>query len=192
MRADQSLIAGVDEVGRGPLAGNVVAAAVILDPSRPIDGLRDSKKLSETKRKALDSEIREHALAFAICEASVEEIDTINILHASLLAMKRSVEALQVQPRHVLVDGNRLPNWAYSAEPVVGGDDIHAEIAAASILAKVYRDAQMLELHRQYPEYGLDRHKGYPTKLHLERLAEHGPTIYHRKSFAPVKRFLSQ
>ncbi|MFD1216229.1 ribonuclease HII [Microbulbifer celer] len=184
------LIAGVDEVGRGPLAGDVVAAAVILDPEKPISGLADSKKLSEKKRDYLFDEIREHALSFAVARATVEEIDQLNILHASLLAMHRAVEALQVQPEFVLVDGNRKPQWHYPCDTVVKGDDRVAAIAAASILAKVTRDREMVVLDQQYPGYGLAGHKGYPTKAHMAALETLGPSPVHRKSFAPVRRQL--
>jgi ribonuclease HII len=184
------LLAGVDEVGRGPLAGDVVAAAVILDPARPIAGLRDSKKLSEKKRRDLALLIRERALSWSVARASVAEIDEINILQASLLAMRRAVEGLPVQPEYVLVDGNRLPVWSYASEPVVRGDDQVAEIAAASILAKVQRDGEMVVLDQQYPGYGLARHKGYPTRAHLEALRALGVTPLHRRSFAPVRELL--
>lgn len=184
-------VAGVDEVGRGPLAGDVVTAAVILDPDRPIQGLRDSKKLSETRRQQLAEQIREQALAWSVARASVAEIDELNILQASLLAMHRAVAALVPQPEYVLVDGNRLPRWHYASEPVVKGDDRVAAIAAASILAKVQRDSELVELGRQYPGYGFDRHKGYPTAVHLEALRTLGITPAHRKSFAPVKNLLA-
>ena len=184
------LLAGVDEVGRGPLAGDVVAAAVILHPERPIEGLADSKKLSEKRREALFDEIREKAWSFAIARATVEEIDRLNILHASLLAMHRAVEQLAVQPEFVLVDGNRKPQWHYACDTVVKGDDRVAAIAAASILAKVTRDREMVELDRHYPGYGLAGHKGYPTKVHMEALERLGASPVHRKSFAPVKRQL--
>ena len=183
-------IAGVDEVGRGPLAGDVVAAAVILDPDRPIPGLRDSKKLSETRRQSLAVEIRHSASAWAIARATVEEIDALNILQASLLAMHRAVRALAPQPAYVLVDGNRLPRWAYASEPVVKGDDRVPAIAAASILAKVQRDAELMELDARYPVYGFARHKGYPTAAHLSALREHGVSPVHRRSFAPVRALL--
>ena len=186
------LIAGVDEVGRGPLVGAVVTAAVILDPDNPIEGLRDSKKLSEKKREALDVEIREKALSWAVARAEPEEIDQLNILHASMLAMKRAVDALNVRPDFVLVDGNRLPDWQYQAEAVVKGDDKHAEIAAASILAKVARDNEMKQLHAQYPEYGFDRHKGYPTAAHFAAIERHGVLDCYRKSFKPVQAVLNQ
>lgn len=182
------VIAGVDEAGRGPLAGSVVAAAVILDPENPIAGLNDSKKLSEKKRQLLYGEIQKKSLAWSIAEASVPEIDRLNILHASMLAMKRAVETLELLPTMVLVDGNRIPEIRMDCRAIVGGDALEPAISAASILAKVFRDQQMLEYHRQYPRYGFDRHKGYPTKLHREMLRIHGPTEIHRKSFAPVQQ----
>ena len=179
-------VCGIDEAGRGPLAGPVVAAAVILDPARPIAGLNDSKKLSAKKRDFLADEIRQHAIAWAVAEASVEEIDRINILQASLLAMRRAVEGLKIQPETALIDGNRCPQLACPAEAIVGGDGKVASIAAASILAKTVRDAGMLVLHAEYPMYGFDRHMGYPTALHLQALREHGPSPVHRRSYAPV------
>ena len=185
------LVCGVDEAGRGPLAGPVVAAAVILDPARPIAGLNDSKKLSAKKRMALAGLIRERALAWAVAEASVEEIDQLNILHASMLAMQRAVAALQVTPELALIDGNRCPSLAIPAEAVVQGDAKVAAIAAASILAKTVRDEGMLVLHAQYPHYGFDRHMGYPTAAHCAALAAHGVSPVHRRSFAPVARQLS-
>ena len=185
------LVCGVDEAGRGPLAGPVVAAAVILDPARPIAGLNDSKKLSAKKRVALAGLIRERALAWAVAEASVEEIDQLNILHASMLAMQRAVAALQVTPERALIDGNRCPSLAIPAEAVVQGDAKVAAIAAASILAKTVRDEGMLGLHAQYPHYGFDRHMGYPTAAHCAALAAHGVSPVHRRSFAPVARQLS-
>ncbi len=185
------LLAGVDEVGRGPLAGDVVAAAVILDPARPIAGLADSKKLSEKKRELLFVEIRQKALAWSVARASVEEIDRLNILQASLLAMTRAVETLTVQPEHVLVDGNRLPRWNYRAEAVVKGDDRVPAIAAASILAKVTRDRELVALDAHYPGYGLADHKGYPTAVHLAALQRLGVTPIHRRSFGPVKALCS-
>ncbi|NND67187.1 MAG: ribonuclease HII [Halioglobus sp.] len=188
---EASGIAGVDEVGRGPLAGDVVAAAVILDPERPIEGLRDSKKLTERRREELAVTIRERALSFCVARASVAEIDEINILQASLLAMHRAVRGLDPQPHYVLVDGNRLPQWRYAAEPVVKGDDRVPAIAAASILAKVQRDAELVALDQRFPGYGFAAHKGYPTRRHLEALAELGVTEYHRRSFAPVKKILN-
>lgn len=188
-------VCGVDEAGRGPLAGPVVAAAVILDPARPIPGLNDSKKLSARRRLALADEIRARALAWAVAEASVGEIDRINILQASLLAMQRAVTALAAQhglaPALVLVDGNCCPRLPYPVDAVIGGDGKIAAIAAASILAKTVRDAGMLELHAVYPQYGFDRHMGYPTALHLAALRKHGASPHHRRSYAPVAR-LSQ
>ncbi|MBX2826405.1 MAG: ribonuclease HII [Gammaproteobacteria bacterium] len=190
-KSRHKLIAGVDEVGRGPLAGSVVAAAVILDPRYPIAGLADSKVLTAAKREELDSLIRDRAIAWAIGEASVAEIDEINILHASMLAMRRAVEALSIVPDKVLVDGNRRPDIAHDCEAIVKGDKLFSEISAASIIAKVARDQQMLELHQQHPEFGFDRHKGYPTKAHREALARHGVLPVHRQSFAPVKAVLT-
>lgn len=187
----EGLVCGVDEAGRGPLSGPVVAAAVILDPARPIAGLNDSKKLSAKKRMALAGLIRERALAWAVAEASVEEIDQLNILHASMLAMQRAVAALQVTPERALIDGNRCPSLAMPAEAVVQGDAKVAAIAAASILAKTVRDEGMLVLHAQYPHYGFDRHMGYPTAAHCAALAAHGVSPVHRRSFAPVARQLS-
>ena len=185
------LLAGTDEAGRGPLAGEVVAAAVILDPNRPIEGLADSKKLSEKKREALFVEIQEKALAYGIASASIEEIDEINILHASMLAMSRSVALLSITPEHVLVDGNRIPpNLPCPAEAVVKGDARQAAISAASILAKVTRDRSIVEAASLYPEYGFEKHKGYPTAVHLEALRLHGITPLHRRSFGPVKKIL--
>ena len=184
-------LAGVDEVGRGPLAGDVVAAAVILDPQRPIAGLRDSKKLTAARREALALLIREHALAWSIARASVAEIDQLNILQASLLAMHRAVQGLDPQPQYVLVDGNRLPRWNYASEPVIKGDDRVPAIAAASILAKVQRDGELQALEQEYPGYGFASHKGYPTAAHLQALRELGVTPVHRRSFAPVKKLLS-
>jgi ribonuclease HII len=188
---DELLMCGVDEAGRGPLAGPVVAAAVILDPAKPITGLRDSKKLSETQRDALALEIKEKALAWAIAESSVEEIDRLNILQATMLAMRRAVEALSIQPELALIDGNRCPVMAVRSEAIVKGDDKVPAISAASILAKTARDHGLYELHRQYPEYAFDQHKGYPTALHLERLRLHGVTPVHRRSYAPVKALLT-
>ncbi|KXB32653.1 ribonuclease HII [Dechloromonas denitrificans] len=185
------LVCGVDEAGRGPLAGTVVAAAVILDPLRPIAGLNDSKKLSEKKRDALAVLIRERAVAWAVASASVEEIDRLNILHASMLAMQRAVAALSVRPTSALIDGNRCPQLEMPSEAVVKGDGKIASIAAASILAKTVRDAEMLALHAQYPMYGFDRHMGYPTAAHCAALAEHGASPVHRRSFGPVARQLA-
>ncbi|RZG76133.1 MULTISPECIES: ribonuclease HII [unclassified Acinetobacter] len=185
------LIAGVDEAGRGPLVGSVVAAAVILDPNNPIEGLNDSKKLTEKKREKLFIEIKEKALAWSIAEASHQEIDEINILQASLLAMRRAVEGLKIPPEHVLVDGNKVPKGLQmSCDAVVGGDALHAEISAASILAKVTRDHEMVELDQQYPQFGFAKHKGYPTKAHYEAIAEHGVIDQHRRSYGPVKKAL--
>lgn len=187
----EGLVCGVDEAGRGPLAGTVVAAAVILDPQRPIAGLDDSKKLSEKKRQALAELIRERALAWAVASASVEEIDRLNILHASLLAMQRAVAALPLRPIRALIDGNRCPALDIPAEAVVKGDGKIASIAAASILAKTVRDAEMLALHAEYPMYGFDRHMGYPTAAHCAALEEFGASPVHRRSFGPVARQLS-
>lgn len=183
-------VAGVDEVGRGPLAGAVVTAAVILDPSKPIDGLADSKKLSEKKREQLFDIIQERALAFAFGRAEADEIDRINILQASLLAMSRAVAALPIQPHHVMVDGHICPKVPMSVEAIIKGDATIACISAASILAKVARDREMLQLHQRYPEYGFDKHKGYPTPVHLAALRKHGPSIIHRRSYAPVQACL--
>lgn len=185
------LIAGVDEVGRGPLVGDVVTAAVILDPSNPIEGLNDSKKLSEKKRVALAQEIREKALYWNIGRASPAEIDNLNILHATMLAMVRAVDGLQVTPDFVRVDGNRLPDWNYPSEAIVKGDGLHQEISAASIIAKVERDNDMLALHEAYPQYNFAGHKGYPTKAHFAALAEFGVLGCYRKSFKPVKAMLT-
>lgn len=184
------MICGVDEAGRGPLAGAVFAAAVILDPAQPIAGLADSKKLSEKKRDALALLIKQHALAWSIASASAEEIDTINILQASLLAMKRAVEGLSIMPSQVLVDGLYCPDTTIPSQAIVKGDSKVAEISAASILAKTARDAEMLQLHTLYPQYGFDKHKGYPVPLHLAALAEHGVSPVHRRSYAPVKKYL--
>jgi ribonuclease HII len=184
-------IAGVDEVGRGPLVGDVVTAAVILDMDNPIEGLMDSKKLSEKKRKLLSEEIKEKAVAWAIGRASPEEIDTINILHATMLAMQRAVADLPVTPDYVLVDGNRAPSFAIPAQAVVKGDDRVAEISAASILAKVARDEEMIALDIEYPAYGFAQHKGYPTKAHLEKITELGVLDCYRKSFKPVANVIA-
>lgn len=183
-------IAGVDEVGRGPLVGAVVTAAVILDPNQPIEGLADSKKLSEKRRIALAEEIKAKALSWSLGRAEPEEIDRLNILHATMLAMQRAVAGLAITPDFVLVDGNRIPQLPMPAQAVVKGDSLVAEISAASILAKVARDLEMAELDKQYPAYGFAQHKGYPTKLHFEKLAELGVTPFHRKSFAPVAKIL--
>jgi len=184
------LMAGVDEAGRGPLAGPVVAAAVILDDLRPIKGLNDSKQLSERVRERLYVEIHAKALCFSIASASVEEIDTLNILQATLLAMRRAVEGLRLRPNKVLVDGNRLPVLKIAAEAIIQGDAKIKAISAASILAKVYRDRLCQELHLQHPQYGFDGHKGYPTPEHLAALKAHGVCPHHRRSFAPVRALL--
>lgn len=185
-----TLFCGADEAGRGPIAGPVFAAAVILDPDHPIDGLKDSKKLSEHRRDELALEIKQYAKAWAIAECSIEEIDELNILHASMLAMKRAIESLAIRPELALIDGNRCPKLAIAAKAIVKGDDKVPAISAASILAKTARDTVMLDLHRQYPEYGFDRHKGYPTAYHLEQLSIHGVSPVHRKTYAPVRKIL--
>ena len=182
------LMAGVDEAGRGPLAGPVVAAAVILDELNPIRGLNDSKKLTAKRREALFDEIRARALCFAIAEASVQEIDAINILQATMLAMKRAVEGLRLPPKLVLVDGNRLPTLSIRAEAIVQGDALVPAISAASILAKVHRDRLCETMHQRYPVYGFDQHKGYGTAQHMAALQAHGPADCHRMTFAPVAR----
>jgi ribonuclease HII len=188
-----SLICGVDEAGRGPLAGAVFTAAVILDPERPIEGLADSKILSEAKRDALALLIRERALAWCIASASVEEIDRLNILQATMLAMSRAVDGLAVRPGRVLIDGNRIPvQITLPAEAIVKGDAKVAEISAASILAKTARDAELVALDARYPAYGFARHKGYPTAEHLAAIAQYGVLPIHRKTFGPVKRWLQQ
>ncbi len=201
-------IAGVDEVGRGPLVGDVVTAAVILDPDNPIEGLMDSKKLSEKKRELLNIEIKEKAIAWSIGRASPEEIDTLNILHATMLAMQRAVHGLTITPDFVLVDGNRTPTFSVNslstntkhnsneldtikAQAVVKGDDRVAEISAASIIAKVARDDEMIALDKLHPEYGFAKHKGYPTKLHLDKIIEHGVLDNYRQSFKPVARVIA-
>lgn len=186
------LVAGIDEVGRGPLAGAVVTAAVILDPVRPIKGLADSKTLTAPRRVALAEEIRERALAWSLGRADVEEIDTLNILHATMLAMRRAVEALAQVPDAALVDGNRVPGLCCPTEAVVGGDARIPAISAASVLAKVARDAEMVQLHARHPEYGFDRHKGYATPQHMAALSRLGPLPEHRRSFAPVAAAISQ
>lgn len=183
-------IAGVDEVGRGPLVGAVVTAAVILDPANPIAGLADSKKLSEKRREALYIEIKEKALAWSLGRAEPHEIDELNILHATMLAMQRAVAGLCITPDMVLIDGNRCPRLPMASQAIVKGDSKVAEISAASILAKVTRDREMVELDLQFPEYGFAKHKGYPTPVHLESLARLGATTHHRRSFSPVKRAL--
>ncbi len=193
MSSTQSLlekIAGVDEAGRGPLAGPVYAAAVILDPSRPISGLADSKKLSFKQRNQLFGDIRTNAFAWSIATASVREIDEINILQASLLAMQRAIAGLEFTPTRVLVDGNKLPQLSCPAEAIVKGDERIAEISAASILAKVARDEEMVRLDKEYPGYGMATHKGYPTRAHLAALGKNGVTPIHRRTFAPVRRLL--
>jgi ribonuclease HII len=187
---DIRLVCGVDEAGRGPLAGPVYAAAVILDPARPIDGLADSKKLSEPRRERLALEIRDRAAAFGIAFASVEEIDRLNILQATLLAMRRAVEALAVQPDEALIDGNRCPVLAMPARAIVRGDATVPAISAASILAKTARDAEMRRIHEVCPQYALDRHKGYDTAAHRAALQLYGPASFHRRSFAPVRALL--
>ena len=184
------LICGVDEAGRGPLAGPVSAAAVILDDANPIAGLADSKKLSEKQRDALAPIIRERALAWSVAYANVEEIDRLNILQATLLAMKRAVEGLSLQPQQVLVDGLYCPQTGIPSQAIVKGDSKVAAISAASILAKTARDELMLTLHRQYPQYGFDGHKGYPTAAHIAALREHGVSDVHRRSFRPVRELL--
>lgn len=185
-------LCGVDEAGRGPLAGPVVAAAVMLNPRRRIKGLRDSKKLTPSAREGLALEIREYALAWCVAEASVAEIDQLNILHATMLAMQRAVAGLTLQPDDVWVDGNRCPNWPWRSRAVIQGDDKVAAIAAASILAKTARDALMCQLHDDYPAYGFAQHKGYCTEEHLAALKIHGPCLHHRRQFAPVKLALDQ
>jgi ribonuclease HII len=185
-----NLVCGVDEAGRGPLAGPVYAAAVILDPARHIAGLADSKVLSPSRRLVLAGQIRERALAWAVASASVAEIDAINILQASLLAMRRAVEQLGIAPSEVLVDGRQCPAIDYPVRAIVRGDSTIASISAASILAKTERDAEMLRLHQLYPHYGLDRHKGYPTAAHLDALRRFGVAEIHRRSYAPVRRLL--
>lgn len=191
LRYRGKLLAGVDEVGRGPLAGDVVTAAVILDPRRPVAGLADSKKLSVTRRNQLAEEIREKALSWYVARASVDEIDQYNILRATLMAMVRAVDGLTLKPEYVAVDGNRLPDWGYAAEAVVRGDDKVPAISAASILAKVCRDAEMCLAEQAFPGYGFASHKGYGTRAHREAIALLGPCLIHRKSFEPVKSLLS-
>jgi len=193
MRAMHSgAVCGVDEAGRGPIAGPVYAAAVILDPMRPVDGVRDSKLLSAARREVLATQIRRQAIAWSVASASVAEIDSMNILQASLLAMQRAVDGLDPAPVLALVDGNRLPALKCPARAIVGGDRCEAAISAASILAKTARDAEMRRLHDRFPHYGLDRHMGYPTREHLGLLARHGACEIHRKSFAPVRRLAAQ
>jgi ribonuclease HII len=183
-------LAGVDEAGRGPLAGPVTAACVILDPDRPIAGLADSKALSPARRERLADIIRRHALAWSVAEASVDEIGKLNILHATMLAMQRAVEGLSLMPTEILVDGNRCPLVAHPVRAVVRGDALVPAISAASILAKTARDAVMLAIHRDFPQYGFDRHKGYPTVDHIDALQLHGVTPHHRLGFAPVRSVL--
>ncbi len=191
VRPPYTLIAGVDEVGRGPLIGAVVTAAVILDPSKPIAGLNDSKKLSEKKRLLLVEEIKAKALSWSLGRAEVEEIDSLNILHATMLAMERAVAGLQIQPEWVLIDGNRVPEGLKGrASAVVKGDSLVPEISAASILAKVARDAEMTALHQQYPQYNFAGHKGYPTAEHLAAIKQFGILAQHRRSFRPVRELL--
>lgn len=184
------VICGVDEAGRGPLAGPVFAAAVILDPARPITGVRDSKKLTEARRDELALEIKTHALAWSIAQCSEQEIDELNILQASMLAMRRAVEGLAMLPTLALIDGNRCPVMTVRSEAIVKGDDLVPAISAASILAKTARDQALRLLHVQYPNYGFDQHKGYPTELHLERLRLHGISPVHRRSYAPVRALI--
>ena len=186
------IICGVDEAGRGPLAGPVFAAAVILDPARPIPGLRDSKKLSAARRDALAVLIRRDALAWSVSQCCESEIDELNILHATMLAMRRAIEGLRHQPTLALIDGNRCPPAAVRCLSIVGGDDLVDAISAASILAKTGRDAVLVDLHATYPQYGFDQHKGYPTALHLERLQQHGVSPVHRRSYAPVRALLDR
>jgi ribonuclease HII len=186
------VICGVDEAGRGPLAGPVFAAAVILDPAKPIAGLRDSKKLSPARRDELALIIQRDAMAWSIAQCSAAEIDALNILQATMLAMRRAIEGLSVTPTLALIDGNRCPVTKIRTEAIVKGDDKVIEISAASILAKTARDTLLLEMHARYPQYGFDQHKGYPTALHLARLREHGVTPEHRRSYAPVRELLNE
>ncbi len=183
-------VAGVDEAGRGPLAGPVVAAAVILDPARAVEGLRDSKKMTGRQRDAAFEILHRDAIAIGVGQADCREIDELNILHATMLAMRRAVEALGCQPASVLVDGNHCPELSIPVDAVIGGDGTVPSISAASIIAKVTRDRIMLEMHDRYPHYGFDQHKGYPTKVHRLALRVHGPTAEHRQSFAPVRESL--
>ena len=185
-------IAGVDEAGRGPLAGPVIAAAVILDPRRPIEGLADSKKLSAKRREQLEQQIRQHALAFAIGRAEVEEIDQLNILWASMLAMQRAVDGLSIQADRILIDGNRVPKDMTRAIAIVRGDQTEPAISAASILAKQSRDRELIELDQTFPVYGFRQHKGYPTKAHIAAIESHGVTVHHRRSFGPVNRVVQR
>ncbi|MFC3681198.1 ribonuclease HII [Bacterioplanoides pacificum] len=190
LRQQQLLYCGVDEAGAGPLCGDVVAAAVILDPQQPIAELNDSKKLTEKKRERLFDEIREKAIDYCIARATVEEIDTLNILNARMLAMSRAVAGLQERCEHALIDGNKLPELDMAATAIIKGDALVASISAASVLAKVQRDREMIKLDELYPQYGFAKHKGYGTKAHLEALAEFGPCDIHRRSYAPVKKLL--
>lgn len=185
------LLAGVDEVGRGPLAGDVVTAAVILDPANPIEGLADSKKLSERRREQLAEEIREKALCWHIARASIIEIDTHNILQATMMAMFRAVDGLAIKPEYVAVDGNRMPRWHYLGETVIKGDALVPAISAASIIAKVCRDAEMRQFDEQYPGYGFGAHKGYGTRKHRDAIEHLGPSPIHRRSFEPVRSMLA-
>lgn len=185
------IVCGVDEAGRGPLAGPVFAAAVILDPARPIAGLRDSKKLTEARRDELAVEIKAHAIAWSIAQCSEQEIDELNILQATMLAMRRAVEGLATLPTLALIDGNRCPVMSVRSEAIIKGDDKVQAISAASILAKTARDYALYQLHIQYPHYAFDQHKGYPTELHLERLRLHGISPVHRKSYAPVRALMN-
>ena len=185
-------ICGVDEAGRGPLAGPVFAACVVLNPDYPIKGLADSKKLSEKTRTKLEMIIKTHSMAWAVASASVDEIDQLNILQASLLAMKRAVESLTFTPDQVLVDGNHRPHLNFPVRAIIRGDSLIPEISAASILAKTARDTEMMRLHQDFPHYGFDRHKGYPTAAHIIALQEHGISSEHRRSFAPVKKLIMQ
>lgn len=189
---EEHVICGVDEAGRGPLAGPVFAAAVILDPANPIVGLRDSKKLSETQRDTLALEIKDKSLAWSIAQCSEREIDTLNILHATMLAMRRAIEGLEIKPTLALIDGNRCPVVGVLTEAIVKGDDKVPAISAASILAKTARDAALMQLHIQYPQYAFNQHKGYPTALHLERLHLHGASPVHRQSYAPVRAVIER
>ena len=190
MRSSVSIICGVDEAGRGPLFGDVVAAAVILDPNNPIEGLGDSKKLIEKVREKLYKKIHQQAISVGVGRASAAEIDQLNILQASMLAMQRAVENLSVTPDLALIDGNRCPELSCLSEAIIKGDAKEACIGAASIIAKVTRDREMLEWHNQYPHYGLNKHKGYPTQAHIQALEEHGVSPQHRQSFAPVRRLI--
>lgn len=191
-RPDVKLLCGVDEVGRGPLIGAVVTAAVILDPLRPVNGLMDSKKLSAARREALAEEIKANALCWALGRAEPAEIDELNILHATMLAMQRAVAALTIQPQWVMIDGNRCPSLPMPATAVIKGDSLVAEISAASILAKVARDAEMAALAQRYPQFGFAAHKGYPTAQHLAAISEHGILAEHRRSFKPVRLIAEQ